>query len=178
MDTQEKEIKKETEVLGGKFDKNNYESRRIWATAADGTKVPISMVYRKGMEQNGKNPVLLYAYGSYGSTIDPYFSTARLSLLDRGFIYAIAHIRGGEYLGRQWYENGKLFTKMNTFTDFVDASKYLIAEDYTSDDHLYAMGGSAGGLLMGAVVNLAPELYNGVVAAVPSIVLENRVNLW
>lgn len=169
METQEKEVKKETEVLGGKFDKNNYESRRVWATAEDGTKVPVSMVYRKGMEQNGKNPVLLYAYGSYGSTIDPYFSTARLSLLDRGFIYAIAHIRGGQYLGRQWYEDGKLFTKMNTFTDFVDASKFLIAEGYTSEEHLYAMGGSAGGLLMGAVVNLAPELYNGVVAAVPFV---------
>ncbi len=169
MDTQEKEVKKETEVLGGTFDKNNYESRRVWATAADGTKVPISMVYRKGMELNGKNPLLLYGYGSYGATIDPYFSTSRLSLLDRGFIYAIAHVRGGQYLGRQWYDNGKLFTKKNTFTDFVDASKYLIEEGYTSKDHLYAMGGSAGGLLMGAVVNLAPELYNGVVAAVPFV---------
>lgn len=169
METKEKEIKKETEVLGGKFDKNNYESKRVWATAEDGTKIPISMVYRKGMEQNGKNPLLLYGYGSYGATIDPYFSTARLSLLDRGFIYAIAHVRGGQYLGRQWYEDGKLLTKRNTFTDFVDASKFLITENYTSDAHLYASGGSAGGLLMGAVVNLAPELYNGVVAAVPFV---------
>lgn len=169
METKEKEIKKETEVLGGKFDKANYESKRVWATAADGTKIPVSMVYRKGMEQNGKNPLLLYAYGSYGSTIDPYFSSVRLSLLDRGFIYAIAHVRGGQYLGRQWYEDGKLLTKKNTFTDFVDASRFLIAEKYTSDNHLYASGGSAGGLLMGAVVNLAPEIYNGVVAAVPFV---------
>ncbi len=169
MATKEKEIKKETEVLGGKFKKENYESRRVWATATDGTKIPISMVYRKGVELDGENPLLLYAYGSYGSTIDPYFSTVRLSLLDRGFIYAIAHVRGGQYLGREWYENGKLLTKMNTFTDFVDASKFLIAEKYTSKDHLYASGGSAGGLLMGAVVNLAPDIYNGVVAAVPFV---------
>ncbi len=169
MKTKEKEIKKEQEILGGKFDKNNYESKRVWATAEDGTKIPISMVYRKGMKQDGKNPLLLYGYGSYGATIDPYFSTSRLSLLDRGFIFAIAHIRGGQYLGRPWYENGKMFTKKNTFTDFVDCSKYLIAEKYTSADHQYAMGGSAGGLLMGAVVNMAPELYNGVVAAVPFV---------
>ena len=169
METQTKEIKKETEVLGGKFNKENYESKRVWATSEDGTKIPISMVYRKGMKQNGKNPVLLYAYGSYGATIDPYFSSVRLSLLDRGFVYAIAHVRGGQYLGRQWYENGKLLKKKNTFTDFVDASKFLIAEKYTSKDHLYASGGSAGGLLMGAVVNMAPELYNGIVAAVPFV---------
>ncbi len=169
METMEKEVKKEQEVLGGKFDKNNYVSERVWATAADGTKVPISMVYRKGIKKDGNNPVLQYAYGSYGSTIDPYFSTARLSLLDRGFIYAIAHIRGGEYLGRAWYEDGKLFNKKNTFTDFIDCSKFLIEEGYTSKDHLYAMGGSAGGLLMGAVVNMASELYNGVVAAVPFV---------
>lgn len=169
METKEKEIKKETEVLGGKFDKNNYESKRIWATAEDGTKIPVSMVYRKGMTQSGQNPLLLYAYGSYGATIDPYFSSVRLSLLDRGFIYAIAHVRGGQYLGRKWYEDGKLLYKKNTFTDFVDVSRHLITEKYTSADHLYASGGSAGGLLMGAVVNLAPELYNGVVAAVPFV---------
>jgi len=169
METQDREIKKETKVLGGDFKKENYESKRVWATAGDGTKIPISMVYKKGMEQNGKNPVLLYAYGSYGSTIDPYFSSVRLSLLDRGFVYAIAHVRGGQYLGREWYENGKLLTKKNTFTDFVDASKFLIAENYTSKDHMYASGGSAGGLLMGAIVNMAPELYNGVVAAVPFV---------
>jgi len=169
METREKDVKKETEVLGGKFNKDNYESKRIWATAADGTKIPVSMVYRKGMKLNGENPLLLYAYGSYGATIDPYFSSVRLSLLDRGFIYAIAHVRGGQYLGREWYENGKLLFKKNTFTDFVDASKYLISEKYTSKDHLYASGGSAGGLLMGAIVNIAPEIYNGVVAAVPFV---------
>lgn len=169
METKAQTIQKETEVLGGKFDKSNYESKRVWATAEDGTKIPISMVYRKGLSMDGSNPFLLYAYGSYGATIDPYFSTARLSLMDRGFIYAIAHVRGGQYLGRQWYENGKLLTKKNTFTDFVDASKFVIAENYTSADNLYASGGSAGGLLMGAVVNMAPELYNGVIAAVPFV---------
>ncbi|UOB17357.1 S9 family peptidase [Abyssalbus ytuae] len=169
MKTKEKEIKKEQEVLGGNFDKNDYASERVWATAQDGTKIPISMVYKKGIKKNGKNPLLLYAYGSYGSTIDPYFSTIRLSLLNRGFIYAIAHIRGGEYLGRQWYEDGKILKKKNTFTDYIDCSKYLIDEKYTSSNHLYAMGGSAGGLLMGAIVNMAPKLYNGVVAAVPFV---------
>ena len=169
MRTQEKKVLKEQEVLGGKFDKNNYIEERIWATATDGTKVPISIVYRKGIQKNGKNPLLLYAYGSYGATMDPYFSSTRLSLLDRGFIYAIAHIRGGEDLGREWYENGKLLKKKNTFTDFVDCSKFVIAEKYTSVEHLYAEGGSAGGLLMGAIVNMAPELYNGVIAQVPFV---------
>lgn len=169
METHEKEIKKETEILGGKFDKNNYESKRLWATATDGTKIPISMVYRKGIKLDGNNPLLLYGYGSYGATIDPYFSTTRLSLLDRGFVYAIAHVRGSQYLGRTWYENGKLLQKKNTFTDFVDASKFLIDQNYTSPKHLYASGGSAGGLLMGAVVNLAPELYHGIVASVPFV---------
>ena len=169
MVTKEKTVLKEQEVLGGKFDKNNYTEERIWATAEDGTKIPISMVYRKGMKKNGSNPFLLYAYGSYGSTIDPYFSTTRLSLLDRGFIFAIAHVRGGEYLGREWYENGKLLKKKNTFTDFIDCSKYVIRKEYTSKSHLYAEGGSAGGLLMGAIVNMAPELYNGVIAQVPFV---------
>jgi oligopeptidase B len=169
MRTKEKKVLKEQEVLGGKFDKNNYIEERIWATATDGTKVPISIVYRKGIQKDGKNPLLLYAYGSYGATMDPYFSSTRLSLLDRGFIYAIAHIRGGEDLGREWYENGKLLKKKNTFTDFVDCSKFVIAEKYTSAEHLYAEGGSAGGLLMGAIVNMAPELYNGVIAQVPFV---------
>ena len=169
MVTKEKTVLKEQEVLGGKFDKSNYKEERIWATAEDGTKIPISMVYRKGMKKNGSNPFLLYAYGSYGSTIDPYFSTTRLSLLDRGFIFAIAHVRGGEYLGREWYENGKLLKKKNTFTDFIDCSKYVIRKEYTSKNHLYAEGGSAGGLLMGAIVNMAPELYNGVIAQVPFV---------
>lgn len=169
METRTMEVKKEVEVLGGKFDKNNYESKRLWATAADGTKIPVSMVYRKGMKQDGSNPLLLYGYGSYGSTIDPYFSTTRLSLLDRGFIFAIAHVRGSEYLGRQWYEDGKLLKKRNTFTDFVDVSKFLISEKYTSPKHMYASGGSAGGLLMGAILNLSPETYNGVLASVPFV---------
>ena len=169
MDTREQIILKETEVLGTGFNKNNYESKRIWAAAADGTSIPVSMVYKKGMKMNGKTPLLLYAYGSYGSTVDPYFSTVRLSLLDRGFIFAIAHVRGSEYLGRSWYENGKLLKKKNTFTDFIDVSKYLIANKYTSSKHLYANGGSAGGLLMGAITNMAPEIYNGIVAEVPFV---------
>ncbi|NHM06922.1 S9 family peptidase [Flavobacterium sp. CYK-4] len=169
MKTKVKEIKKEQQVLGGKFDKNNYIEERLWATATDGTKIPMSVVYRKGVKKDGKNPLLQYAYGSYGASMDPYFSSTRLSLLDRGFVYVIAHIRGGEELGRQWYENGKLLKKKNTFTDFIDCSKYLIAEKWTSPEHLYAEGGSAGGLLMGAVVNMAPELYNGVIAQVPFV---------
>ena len=169
MRTKEKVVLKEQQVLGGTFDKNNYIEERIWATAADGTKVPLSMVYRKEIKPNGKNPFLLYAYGSYGMNIDPYFSTTRLSLLDRGFIYAIAHVRGGEDLGRQWYEDGKLLKKKNTFTDFIDCSKYVIAQNYTSAAHLYAEGGSAGGLLMGAIANMAPEIYNGIIAQVPFV---------
>ncbi len=169
MRTKEKLVLKEQQVLGGAFDKNNYAEERIWATATDGTKVPISMVYRKGIELNSNNPFLLYAYGSYGMNIDPYFSTTRLSLLDRGFIYAIAHIRGGEDLGRNWYEDGKLLKKKNTFTDFIDCSKYVIEQKYTSSQHLYAEGGSAGGLLMGAIVNMAPEIYNGIIAQVPFV---------
>lgn len=169
MSKKTKTILKEQEVLGGKFDKKNYIEERIWATATDGTKVPMSVVYKKGMQKNGKNPFLMYAYGSYGSSMDPYFSSTRLSLLDRGFIYAIAHIRGGEDLGRTWYESGKLLQKKNTFTDFIDCSKYVIDQKYTSKDHLYAEGGSAGGLLMGAVVNMAPELYQGVIAQVPFV---------
>ncbi len=169
METQGQRILKEQEVLGGKFDKANYRSKRVWANARDGLKVPISLVYHKDTPLNGSSPLLQYAYGSYGNTTDPYFSSVRLSLLDRGFIYAIAHVRGGEYLGRPWYEDGRLLNKKNTFTDFVDCSKFLIENKYTSADHLYAMGGSAGGLLMGAVVNMAPELYHGVIAAVPFV---------
>ena len=169
MLTKEKKVMKEQEVLGGNFDKNNYTSERIWATATDGTKIPISLVYKKGVKKNGENALLQYAYGSYGSTVDPYFSVLRLSLLDRGFIFAIAHIRGGEYLGREWYEKGKLLEKKNTFTDFVDCTKYLIEKKYTSPKHLYAMGGSAGGLLMGVIANTNPELYNGIVSVVPFV---------
>jgi oligopeptidase B len=169
MKTKEKTILKEQAVLGGKFDKNNYTEERIWATAKDGTQVPISMIYRKGIRKDGKNPLLLYAYGSYGVTMDCHFSSVRLSLLDRGFIYAIAHVRGGEDLGREWYEGGKLLKKKNTFTDFIDCSQFVIDQKYTSSGHLYAEGGSAGGLLMGAIINMAPQLYNGVVAQVPFV---------
>lgn len=168
MKTRERELMKRDEVLGD-FDPGNYEAKRLWAEAEDGEKIPISMVYRKGVEQNSSNPTLLYGYGSYGYTRDAGFSSTRLSLLDRGFIYAIAHVRGSQYLGRQWYEDGKLLNKRNTFTDFNDCAEHLIKEGYTSPDHLYAMGGSAGGLLMGAIVNMQPELYNGVVAAVPFV---------
>lgn len=169
MKTKTKTVLKEQEVLGGIFDKNNYNEERIWATATDGTKVPISIVYKKGMIKNGKNPLLQYAYGSYGYSMEDTFSTSRLSLLDRGFIFAIAHIRGGEELGRTWYEDGKLMKKKNTFTDFIDCSRFLIEQKFTSPQHLYAEGGSAGGLLMGAIVNMAPQLYNGIIAQVPFV---------
>ena len=169
MKNQTKEVKKEQEVLGGKFNKSNYKSERIWATARDGKKVAISLVYHKDTELNKDTPLLQYAYGSYGYTISDGFSTTRLSLLDRGFVYAVAHIRGGQYLGREWYNDGKMMNKKNSFFDFIDCSKYLIENNYTSAKHLYAMGGSAGGLLMGGVSNLNPELYNGIIAAVPFV---------
>ncbi len=169
METKTEVVLKEQQVLGGNFNKDNYESKRIWATANDGTKIPMSLVYKKGLVLDGNNPVLQYAYGSYGYTLDPTFSTTRLSLLDRGFVFALTHVRGGEYLGRQWYDNGKLLHKKNTFTDFITCSEFLISEKYTSNSHLYVMGGSAGGLLMGAIVNMASHLYNGVIAAVPFV---------
>ena len=162
-------ILKEQEVLGGKFDKNNYLSKRLWANAKDGVKVPISLVYRKDTALTPETPILQYAYGSYGSTIDPGFSTTRLSLLDRGFAFAIAHVRGGEYMGRKWYDDGKMLKKKNTFSDFIACSQYLIEQGMTSEKHLYAYGGSAGGLLMGVIVNDAPQLYKGVIAAVPFV---------
>lgn len=160
---------KETEVLGGDFNKNNYESKRVWAEARDGKKVPVSLVYKKDMFNEGQNPLLLYGYGSYGNTINASFSSVRLSLLDRGFVYAIAHIRGSQYLGRSWYDDGKMFNKKNTFTDFIDAGKFLINEGYAKENQLFAMGGSAGGLLMGAVANMAPGLFRGIVAGVPFV---------
>ena len=161
---------KQQEVLGGKFLSENYISERVWADSRDGeTKIPISLVYHKDTPKSEKTPLLLYGYGSYGHTVDASFSSIRLSLLDRGFIYAIAHIRGGEYLGRDWYENGKMLKKKNTFYDFIDAAKFLIKENYTSSNHLYAMGGSAGGLLMGVVINEDSELFNGIVAQVPFV---------
>lgn len=168
MDTGEKVLLKQTEVLGD-FSSANYETKRYWVEARDGKKIPLSVVYRKGLEKNGNNPALIYGYGSYGASMDPYFSSSRLSLLDRGFVYAIAHIRGGEELGRQWYEDGKLLKKMNTFTDFIDCSQFLVDSKYTSPDKLFAMGGSAGGLLMGVVANLSPNLYKGVIAQVPFV---------
>lgn len=175
MKTKERTLLKQQEVLGGKFDPANYTSERLWATATDGTKVPISMVYRKGMQKNGENPLLLYAYGSYGSSMNAGFSSVRLSLLDRGFIYAIAHVRGGQEMGRHWYEDGKLLKKKNTFTDFIDCGKFLVAEKFTSPEHMYCNGGSAGGLLIGAVVNMAPELFNGAVADVPFVDVINTM---
>ena len=168
MRTREQEIKKQQEVVGG-HDPNDYVTERFFATARDGVQIPMSIVYKKSTKKSSDTPLLQYAYGSYGSSTDPWFNSSRLSLLDRGFIYAIAHIRGGQEMGRQWYEDGKMFKKINTFTDFIDCSKHLIENGYTSADHLYAMGGSAGGLLMGAVINMAPELYNGVIAAVPFV---------
>lgn len=168
MDDRSKKLLKVQEVLGD-FDKSNYRSKRFFAKTNDGEEVPISMVYHKNTELNHENPLLLYGYGSYGNTIDPYFSIARLSLLDRGFIFAIAHIRGGEIRGRKWYEDGKMLNKINTFDDFITCSNYLIDKKYTSPDKLYAMGGSAGGLLLGAVINMAPQLFKGIVAAVPFV---------
>ena len=174
MDSRKSILLKQSEVVGG-YDSNKYQSERLYATARDGKRVPISIVYKKGFKKNGKSNLLLYAYGSYGSTIDPSFNSNRLSLLDRGFVYAIAHIRGSQTYGREWYEDGKMFNKLNTFNDFIDCSKFLIQKKYTDPDHLFAMGGSAGGLLMGAVVNMAPELYNGVVAAVPFVDVINTM---
>ena len=167
--TQKEEVKKQQEVLDSNFNTKNYTSERLFANSHDGKKIPISIVRHVDTELTPETPVLQYAYGSYGSTVDPSFSSVRLSLLDRGFVFAIAHIRGGQYLGRSWYEDGRMLSKKNTFKDFVSCSKFLIENKFTSRDHLYAEGGSAGGLLMGAVMNMAPELYNGVIAAVPFV---------
>ena len=168
LKTKERTLLKQEEILGG-FNKDDYETKRIYATAGDGTKIPMSIVYKKGMVKNGDNPTLLYGYGSYGITYNPSFSLRRLPLLDRGFVYAIAHIRGSQINGRQWYEDGKLLKKMNTFTDFNDCAQFLIDDGYTNSEKLFAMGGSAGGLLMGACINLRPDLYKGVIAAVPFV---------
>ncbi|MEH0156961.1 S9 family peptidase [Limibacter armeniacum] len=168
LKTRTKTLKKQSEVVGG-HNPEDYVTERVFVDASDGTKVPMSLVYKKGTKKDGSAPVLLYGYGSYGYSMDPSFSSTRLSLLDRGFVWAIAHIRGGQEMGRAWYDNGKMFNKINTFTDFIDCGKYLVKEKYTSSEHLYAMGGSAGGLLMGAVVNMEPSLFNGVIAAVPFV---------
>ncbi|MDA9588277.1 S9 family peptidase [Flavobacteriaceae bacterium] len=169
MESKTQTLLKQQHVIDSNFDVDNYVEKRLWAKSRDGVQIPISIVHHKNVAYSSETPLLLYAYGSYGSTVDPGFSSNRLSLLDRGFIFAIAHIRGGEYLGRQWYENGKLQSKKNTFNDFIDASQYLITEGYTSADHLHALGGSAGGLLMGVVLNEAPQLYHSVIAAVPFV---------
>jgi oligopeptidase B len=168
MNTKTKALKKQQEVVGG-YDKNEYVSERVFVTARDGKKVPLSIVYKKGMVKDGTNPLLLTGYGSYGSTSYATFNSNRLSLLNRGFIVALAHIRGGQEMGRDWYEQGKMLNKKNTFTDFIDCGEYLVAEKYTSQKHLYALGGSAGGLLMGAIANMAPSLWNGIIAAVPFV---------
>jgi oligopeptidase B len=161
-------LMKRQEVAGG-YNPDDYFSERLMVVAGDGTGVPVSMVYRKGIRKDGADPVLLYGYGSYGASMDPYFSSVRLSLLDRGFIFAIAHIRGGQEMGRKWYEEGKLLNKINTFTDFIACGEHLVNKGYTSPGHLYAMGGSAGGLLVGAVINMRPDLFNGVIAVVPFV---------
>lgn len=168
MLSKERKTLKVQEIPGG-YDASQYTSERRWVTARDGARVPVSLVYKKSAFKGEDSPLLLYGYGSYGITVDPYFSVARLSLLDRGFVFAIAHIRGGQDLGRQWYETGKMLHKKNTFNDFIDCAEFLISNKYTSRGHLYAMGGSAGGLLMGAVVNMRPDLWNGIVASVPFV---------
>ncbi len=168
MATRERKLLKQQEVVGG-YNTADYTTERLWATADDGTKIPMSVVYKKGVQKDGKNPTLLYGYGSYGYSTPPTFVSSRLSLLDRGFVIAIAHIRGGQEMGRQWYEDGKMFKKINTFKDFIDCAEYLIESNYTNPDKLFANGGSAGGLLMGAVVNMRPELFKGVIAEVPFV---------
>lgn len=168
MATQKQELLKQQEVVGG-FNAADYVSERFFVTARDGAQVPVSLVYKKSLRKKEGNPTLLYGYGSYGASMDAYFSTSRLSLLDRGFVFAIAHIRGGEEMGRQWYEDGKLLKKKNTFYDFIDCAEDLLKKGYTAPGEMYAMGGSAGGLLMGAVVNMRPDLWKGVIAAVPFV---------
>lgn len=169
MNDKSQQLLKQEEVVDSNFATDNYISERFFVTARDGAEVPVSLVYKKGTKKSADTPLLLYAYGSYGSITEPFFSATRLSLLNRGFIYAIAHVRGGQEMGRHWYEDGKLLKKRNTFTDFIDCGKHLVKEGYTSSDHLYAYGGSAGGLLMGGILNMEPELWNGVVAAVPFV---------
>ena len=169
MNSKKKDLLKQTEVLGG-FDKNEYETKRIWATAKDGVKIPISLVYKKAMmKKDGSNPLWITGYASYGSSSDPYFSSTRLSLLNRGFVYAIAHARGGQEMGRQWYENGKMLNKKNTFSDFIACTEFLHSEKYSSPEKTCAWGGSAGGLLMGAIANMRPDLYHSLIAAVPFV---------
>ena len=168
MIKRESVLLKRQEIIGG-YEPSDYVTERHYAPSHDGVMVPISLVYKKGMKKDGNNPLVLYGYGSYGSSMDAYFSTARLSLLDRGFVWAVAHIRGGEEMGRQWYEDGKLLKKKNTFLDFIYCGKYLVNEGFTNNDKMFAMGGSAGGLLVGAVANMAPEMWKGIIAQVPFV---------
>jgi oligopeptidase B len=174
MENKTRELKKQDEVLSG-YDSNQYQSERIFATASDSVRVPISLVYKKGFKKDGTHPLYLYGYGAYGYPSEPRFSSIRLSLLDRGFVYAIAHVRGGGEMGRPWYEDGKLLHKRNTFTDFIACAEYLVTEKYTAADRLVCMGGSAGGLLMGAVTNMHPDLFKVVVAHVPFVDLINTM---
>jgi oligopeptidase B len=174
MNTREREFLKEYEVLGG-FDKNNYQAERIIATAEDGAKIPISLVYRKGMRNETGNPFYLYVYGAYGSSMDPYFSSNRITLLDRGFVFGLAHVRGGGEMGRQWYEQGKMKHKMNTFTDLIACAEHLIDEGYTTKGKLVVSGGSAGGLTVGAAVNMRPDLFEMVIADVPFVDVVNTM---
>jgi oligopeptidase B len=171
--TRDRKLLKQQPVLG--YDAANYESRRLWATARDGTKVPVAIVYKRGTPADGTAPILLYAYGSYGASIDPSFTSNRVSLLDRGFIYALASIRGGGELGEEWREAGRMMKKMNTFTDFIDVGDYLVKNKYTSSDRLMIQGGSAGGLLMGAVTNMRSDLFKAVNAAVPFVDVMNTM---
>ncbi|MCH8807052.1 MAG: S9 family peptidase, partial [Planctomycetes bacterium] len=172
--TRTRELKKQDIVLGG-FDASHYAAERVVATARDGTKISVSMVYKRGFVRDGNAPMLLYGYGSYGASSEPGFSSRRLSLLERGVTYALAHVRGGGEMGRPWYEDGKFLNKKNTFTDFIDCAEYLIAEKYTSSNRLAIMGGSAGGLLMGAVINMRPDLFKAVVAQVPFVDVMNTM---
>ncbi len=174
LQSRQSEMVKQQEIPSG-HDKNNYETTRVWAVARDGVKVPVSIIMKKGTKLDGKSPMLLYAYGSYGASMTPNFSTARLSLVDRGMIYAIAHIRGGSELGEKWRQDGRMFKKMNTFTDFVDSAKWLVANKYTSSDRLVIQGGSAGGLLMGVVVNLSPDTFKAAIAQVPFVDVMNTM---
>ncbi|MBC7904278.1 MAG: S9 family peptidase, partial [Gemmatimonadaceae bacterium] len=174
MDTKEKKLMKQQEVVGG-YNAADYVTERLYATSRDGVKIPVSVVFKKGFEKNGSSPLLLYGYGSYGNSLDATFSGNRLSLLNRGFAFAIAHVRGGQEMGRQWYEDGKMQKKINSFNDFIDCGEFLVRAKYTSKAHLYAQGGSAGGLLMGAVVNMRPDLFNGIIAQVPFVDVINTM---
>src|SRR4030095_11461844 len=168
MDSHEWELRKRQEIPSG-YDPSAYVTERLHAAAPDGKKIPISIVYKRGLRKDSRNPALLYGYGSYGISIDAAFVSSRFSLIDRGFVFAIAHIRGGQELGRQWYEDGKLLKKKNTFTDFLTCAEFLVHEKFTRPEKLFAMGRSAGGLLMGAISNMRPDLFRGIVAEVPFV---------